>query len=44
MTRAASKAQIEGLSEVQLCALRFIPLFHAAFAFLIIAQANGYLG
>ena len=43
MTRQKSLAQIAGLSDVQLCALRFIPLFHCTLAFLIIAQHKGFL-
>ena len=38
-----SRIQYNGLSEVQRVALQFVPLAQCAFAFLIIAQASGYL-
>ena len=38
-----SRIQYDELSDVQRVALQFIPLAHCAFAFLIVAQANGYL-
>lgn len=42
MNRSASLALIASLTPVELCALRFIPLFQATFAFFMIAQENGY--